>query len=271
MKHNKKRNTAFLYEALLREGTRAAVEQNLEKIKIVRDILCEHFNSSTELNKELKLYEALESNSVEEQYAEKFVKEVEARYEKLDKKTIFNEQTALINKINKKLGFNTYNSFVPNYKDLATISQIFNNSTPIKEKILLEQAVVEKIKIIKEDKLKETMQPIDNLLYKTFSKKFNEKYSSLLNEQKKLLTKYIESFQNDGLDLKIYLNEELERLKEQVEKSLEKEEIISNPTLVDKTKKALDYLNSFKQIKELSQDNLQKVLKIQQFVSEVNK
>ena len=29
MKHNKKRNTAFLYEALLREATRGAIEQDI--------------------------------------------------------------------------------------------------------------------------------------------------------------------------------------------------------------------------------------------------
>ena len=37
MKHNKKRNTAFLYEALLREGTRGALEQDVEKIKLEID------------------------------------------------------------------------------------------------------------------------------------------------------------------------------------------------------------------------------------------
>jgi hypothetical protein len=270
MKHNKKRNTAFLYEALLREGTRGALEQDLEKIVSIKNIILEHFNSSSELYKELSLYKALEENTVEEHLAEKFVKEVEERYQKLDKKRIFNEQTALINKINKKLGLKFYNSFVPNYKDLASVYQIFNNSMQIKEKILLEQQLIEKIKIVKEEKEKKVMRPIDNIVYSTFSNKFNEKYGSLLKEQKELLTKYINSFENNGIDLKVYLNEEIERLKIETKSALEKEEIKADQNMFVATEKTLNYLNTFRDVKDLSQDMLQKVLKIQQFVYEAN-
>jgi hypothetical protein len=270
MKHNKKRNTAFLYEVLLREATRGALEKDVEKIKTIKTIILEHFNPKSELYKELTLYRSLEENSVEEHLAEKFVKEIESRYEKIDKRTIFNEQTNLINKINKTLGAKIYDSFVPNYKDLATIYQIFNNSTPPKEKILLEQTLINKIKIIKEEKQKNSLQPMDNLIYKTFTNKFNEKYKGLLSEQKEFLTNYVNSFQNNGLEFKIFLNEELERLKENVIKALDKEEIRSDENMVDSTKKTLQFLNSFKDVKDLSQDMLQKILKIQQFVHEVN-
>ena len=269
MKHNKKRNTAFLYEALVREGTRGAIEQDVEKIKVIRDIICEHFHSSTELHKELSLYRSLQENTVEETIAEKFLKEVEARYEKLDKRKLFNEQTALINKINKLVGQSVYNTFVPNYKDLATISQIFNDSTPVKDKILLEEKIVNKIKIIKEDK-SDTLQPIDNLVFKTFANKFNEKYKTLLSEQKQLLTKFASSFENNGVEFKIFLNEEIERLKGEVAAALNKEEIKADANMTAATKKTLDYLNTFREVKDLSQDMLQKVLKIQQFVHEVN-
>jgi len=171
MSHNKKRNTAFLYEALLREGTRSAIDQDLEKIKNIRDIILENFNPSTELFKELKLYQELLDTKIEEKLAEKFLKEVENRYEKLDKKALFNEQTALINKINKTLGSKVYTAFVPNYKNLATISQIFKNKTSVKEKVLLEQQIIENIKIKNVIAEEKTLQPIDNLVYKTFSKK----------------------------------------------------------------------------------------------------
>jgi hypothetical protein len=270
MKHNKKRNTAFLYEVLLREGTRGALEKDVERIKTVKNIILEHFAPSTELYKELSLYRSLEENTVEEGIAEKFFKEIESRYQKLDKRAIFAEQSKLIGKINKTLGQQAYNTFVPNYKDLATISQIFNNSTSVKEKILLEQTVINKIKIIKEEKDKKNMQPIDNIVYTTFSKKFNEKFSSLLKEQKDLLNKYVSSFENNGLDLKIYLNEEIDRLKLEVKRSIDKEEIKSDPNMSVAVNNTLNYLNTFKEVKDLSQDMLQKILKIQQFVYEVN-
>lgn len=270
MKHNKKRNTAFLFEVLLREGTKGALESDVEKIKLVKNIIVEHFSPNSELGKELNLYKLLQDKTVEESLAERFVKEVESRYEKLNKKEIFNEQTKLINKINKSLGLNVYNSFVPNYKDLATIYQIFSDTTPVKEKVLLEQTVIEKIKVVKEEKLKNNLEYMDNILYKTFSKKFNEKYNNLLEEQKQLLTKYVGSFENDGIELKIYLNEEIERLKNELNKSLNIEEIKADPSMGTSTKKTIEFLDSFKHVKDLSQDMLEKVLKIQQFVHEVN-
>jgi hypothetical protein len=271
MKHNKKRNTAFLYETLLREGTKAAIEKDLEKAKLIKNFILEHFNKSTEMYKELDLFNCLKENSVEEQYAKEFLEEAKRRYDKIDKIKLFNEQTKIINKINKFLGFEVYNNFLPNYKDLATIEQIFNGNLPIKEKILLEQSIVNKIKIVKEDKIQnKQIEHADNILFTTFSKKFNEKYSSLLSEQKELLTRYVSSFSDGDLDLKIYLNEEIGRLKNKINDAFSAQDISSDKNMIEKTKKVSQFLEDFKTTKELSQDMLQKVLKIQQFVHEVS-
>ena len=91
-----------------------------------------------------------------------------------------------------------------------------------------------------------------------------------MTEQKEFLTKYVNSFENNGIEFKVFLNEELQRLKESVENALKKDEIKSDEKMMNSTKKTLEFLNSFKDVKELSQDMLQKVLKIQQFVHEVN-
>ncbi len=49
------------------------------------------------------------------------------------------------------------------------------------------------------------MQPIDNIVYKTFVSKFNDKYSdSLISEQKELLNKYIVSFVDNGIEFKTF-------------------------------------------------------------------
>ncbi len=270
MNHNKKRNTAFLYEVLLREGTRAALQKDLNKAKIVRDLIFQHFNPKCEMNKELELYRSLNDRSVEEEHAERYLREVERRYNNLNKTALFNEQSVLINKINKQLGTKVYNTFIPNYKDLATISQIFNPSTKVKEKILLEKVILDKIKIVNENK-KENLQTIDTVLFKTFSKKFNERYGSLLTEQKELLNRYVSSFSDNLVEFKVYLNEEIGRLKENVLKSLESEEIKSDDSMKEKTKQTFDFLETFKNIKDINHDMLQKILKIQQFVHEVGK
>jgi hypothetical protein len=44
MKHNKKRNTAFLYEILVKELTKSIIREDKERQAIVRKILVEFFN-----------------------------------------------------------------------------------------------------------------------------------------------------------------------------------------------------------------------------------
>ncbi len=266
MKHNKKRNTAFLYEALVREGTKATLNKDLQRLGIIKSILIEFFNPNTFLSEELKLYNALKNPQIDKSLNEKYLTEVKNRHMCLDKRQIFNEQTRLINKINKTLGTNIYNNFIPYYKDLATISQIFNDNISVKEKILLEQEILTHFDKLNEEK---GLQPIDNIVYKSFVNKFNEKYSSLLTEQKELLTKYINSFADEGLELKIYLNEELQNLNEKINKALENEHIKNDSYMLNKTKKLTEVINEFKKNKTMSQEMLENLLKIQQFVHEV--
>ncbi len=62
------------------------------------------------------------------------------------------------------------------------------------------------------------MKHIDNLTYKTFVNKFNKTYEKTLRkEQKDFLTNYIVSFSDNGLGLKSFLNEEISRLKKEID------------------------------------------------------
>ena len=267
MKHNKKRNTAFLYEVLVREGTKATLAKDLKRLETVKSLILEFFNNNTYLGAELYLYGCLKKPDVDKSLADKYLAEVKLRHSSLDKRELFNEQTRLSNKINKSLGHEVYNNFIPYYKDLATISQLFNDSTPVKEKIILEEELTKRF----EDKKQEQLKSIDNIVYKTFVKKFNDKYSNLLSEQKELLTKYISSFGDDGMELKIYLNEQLGKISERVQKALENSDIKADADMTAKTKKILDVINEFKTNKQISSDMMENLLKIQQFVHEVEK
>ena len=58
-KHNKKRNTAFLYETLIMEYTKASMAGESERKEAALAIVKKHFSRETQLYKELKLYQAL--------------------------------------------------------------------------------------------------------------------------------------------------------------------------------------------------------------------
>ena len=56
IKHNKKRNTIFLYEALVRELTKATVEKDQDRRETILDIVKEHFSTGTTMGREVCIY-----------------------------------------------------------------------------------------------------------------------------------------------------------------------------------------------------------------------
>lgn len=269
MKHNKKRNTAFLYEALVKELTKCIVNKNNDDKNVIVSILKEHFGKTKVLNRELSLYKTIiESRDLKRNVAEKILFEAKFEYENLPKDEIFKEQSKVIQKINKHLASNVFANFVPDYKSLATISQVLSGALPVKERVLLEETVIDNMCKEKEKINEEKMLPVDQLVFKTFMKKFNDKYgTNLMTEQKELLTNYILSFSDNGLGLKVFLNEELGRLKEETGKCLMLTEIKQNSALFNRTNKILEKLELFKE-KQFDQNMLGELLKIQFFVSE---
>tara|TARA_Y100001963_G_C6696800_1_gene407371 strand:- start:64 stop:876 length:813 start_codon:yes stop_codon:yes gene_type:complete len=266
MKHNKKRNTAFIYESLSRELTKAIVDNDLDTKQKVVTLIKEHFGKGSVLFEELSLYKALvDTTNIQEKVAERMLQETKIAHSQLDSKSVFDAQSKVIAAINKGLSTNVWANFVPNFKSLASVSAIFNSKTPVKKRVLFEQAVVQKMSVRTEAPKTEDLKPLDNLAYHSFITKFNEKYGDLLQEQKDLLNRYITSFADDGFELRVYLNEELSRLKTLVADATQN---IEEPVLVTKLKGIQEYLEGFRK-REFTGDDLNKVLKTQQLVQEL--
>ena len=268
-KHNKKKNSAFLYEALVIELTKAILKKDESSKTQIASLIKESFRFDTSLHQELKLYHSLtKTQNAHPRTAERILSEVLKQREVIDKKRLLSEQNKLVRKIKKMLPEDTFNNFVPNYKSLATIYQIFNQRSTIKTKVLLENQIIKGM-ILSEAKDKDQMVPIDNLVYKTFTKKFNTEYSGeLLKEQKELLSKFVSSFVDNGLRLKLYLNEEISRLKKDLKKSLMMEEIISDAAMTKKVQAIIESLEEFKN-EEPKKEMIQKVIKVQGLIHEI--
>ena len=101
-RHNKKRNTAFLYEVLIRELTKSIVRKDNNRKLAIVSILKEGFGKGTALYRELQLYkDVVSTNGLEPEYAEKFINYLKMEHEKLDKETLFKEQGTIISKITR--------------------------------------------------------------------------------------------------------------------------------------------------------------------------
>jgi len=269
LRHNKKRNTAFLYETLVKELTKSVVNDDVKKKKIVLSILKEYFKKDSILGRELRLYkDVIESRDLDFHTAEKILYEAKMVYwTGFKNQKVYDEQSEVITKVNKDLSKSIFSNFVPNYKDLATLSQIFNDDLSVKKRVMLEKQILSNM-VSKEKESKEKMKPIDKLTFKTFANKFNSMYGDLQEDQRKLLMQYVFSFSDDGLGLKTYLNEEIGRLKEIVKESLEIEEIKSDLTMLESTKKVINIMEGYKKQK-VNDAMIQQILKIQKLVKEI--
>lgn len=268
MKHNKKRNTAFLYECLVKELTKAIVREDKKRQLITKKVLREFFNKNSELAKELSLYNSLlDSKELTESFSRRLLEETKKDFYGLNRKKIFNSQTKLINVMNQQLGHEVFSNFIPNYKDLASIGLYFQDTKlNAKKRIMLESKLVNYLGR-KAETLTE-MKHLDNLEYKTFVKKFNTTYDrTLRTEQKDLLTNYIVSFSDNGLGLKSFLNEEIGRLKSAVALQIVEGSTTSNMENFKKVKQKLDNYTQT----PINQQMVEEIFYIQDLIAEVTK
>jgi hypothetical protein len=267
-KHNKKRNTAFVYEALLREATVAILRKDTKRRDTILNIIKKHFKPGSVLRRDLECHRSLyENQGLDAETSTKILREAKMASRLIDPAGLFAHQSRLISDINRDLEPAVFNTFVPNYKTLASIAQIFSQKAAPKDHVLLENEVISKM-----TENAEVTQPspdIDNVVIRAFTKKFNNKYETeLLDEQKELLTHYISSFADNALELKTFLNEEISRLKSQLEAAKKIDEIKNDDQMLEKTSTVIDRLNEFAQC-AIDDDTLLTIMKTQSLVKEI--
>ena len=264
LKHNKKRNTAFVYETLINEVSKASMYNLQERKNQALNVLKTFFCKGAPLREELEIYKSFEGlEDLDADTIEKIIFEAKAYASKLNADVIYESQTKIIDVINKKLGAESWNSFVRDYKRMATINQVVFNKTNPKKQVFVEKRLFELL--TKKDEASEKPFPnVNNLALKTFLQKFNSQYSSTLDEnQKTLLNKYVSSYKDEGLELKLFLYGEIDRLKEEVQKQIDKTDETSRLSLV------IEKINSY-QNKKVDKKLITEVIKMQSLVHELN-
>ena len=204
-KHNKIRNTGLLYEFLLRQITADVLNKD-DKSKAI-SIVKSRFNETTELGKELALYNIVVNKKFNnDAKADYFINEVIKERQKLNNSVLKREKYNLIKEIQSNYNLQKFTSSkVPNYKIFASTYKLFEfiNSLSPDEKTESFFNLVEHITTNNNDiKLSETITKLPNdedlriLTYKTLLEKFNNKYTKLSASQKNLLKEYINNISN---------------------------------------------------------------------------
>jgi len=266
--HNKKRNTLFLYEALVREYTRAKLDKDELRVNEVKSLFVEYFGEGKVLREELKLYRTiLDTRNSDKELAEKILEEAKIMFAGLNQKHIFQQQSSMIAKINRKLTPNFFSNYVPNYKDVATIHQIFNKKGDIPTRMLMERQIIMKMSSPRET-IEENAEKIDKYVIHSFLNSFNKKYSGLLENQKILLKKFMISSGEDNADFLVFMNDELGVISTSLSNAHKIAEAKEDKEIL---KKLAEVKIKFEKMKEeeIDESFLQKVLKFQKLIHEI--
>ena len=210
VKHSKFKNTAILFELLVKQITQEVLSNSTKNIS--EKIIKEFFSSNKELAKELKLYNQI----VKEKYssiddAKLFLEEVSKERTKLDENKLNKEKYNLIKTIKESYDLDKFlSSNLQNYKLLASVYKVFEAKTmgrkvEIRDFIesnntILEHVTHKKISAKQADTLyesfKQQSEDLRLLTYKLLIENFNKKYSNLDDSQKGLLREFINNVTN---------------------------------------------------------------------------
>ena len=210
VKHSKFKNTAILFELLVKQITHEVLSNSTKNVS--EKIIKEFFSSNKELAKELRLYNQI----VKEKYssiddAKLFLEEVAKERIKLDENKLNREKYNLIKTIKESYDLDKFlSSNLQNYKLLASVYKIFETKTlgrkvEIRDFIdsnntILEHITNKRIATKPTDTLyesfKQQSEDLRLLTYKLLIENFNKKYSNLDDSQKGLLREFINNVTN---------------------------------------------------------------------------
>lgn len=199
LKHSKKRNSALLYEFLVRHISKCLVEDNKQEANKALTISKKFFSEGSPLRNELKLFQSIMNSTVKSpESARKIVEYACKSAALMNSRMIDEEKSKLIKEINYNLSGNVYEYKVPEYTTYASLQILFNESRNKNKKM----DEIEKIKlkdslIFKLTEAKKVSEPVklnpeyNNAVYKIIVSKFHEKYNGRLTEnQKNILMQY---------------------------------------------------------------------------------
>jgi len=221
IKHSKVKNTGLVFELLVRQV--ASDTMNNRDSKALR-IIKKHYNSKSELSKELKLYRTIaEEKFATERQAEKFVEAVLRARNDINESQLRRDKYNLIKDLKSNyIVEDFFKSRVKNYKLNASTYKLFEyaEADDPKEYVSSKFTLIEHVQTNSKKpeiapSLTSEHKDVRILASKLVVDKFNEKYSNLGASQKKLLKEYINNVTN-SVKLKTYILSETSKLKDKI-------------------------------------------------------
>jgi len=225
-KHSKYKNTGILFELLTRQITSETISNAPPKAV---GILKRFFGQNSNLLKEYQIYHALLNKRFDkEASATVLLETLISAHSKLNKSSLRRERYNLVREIKDTYNIEDFfKAKIPNYKVYASVYNLLENKNAnpmsiVDSKVAILEHITNKNLPNKPKKeiVMEEYEKFDKetraLTYKMLMEKFNEKYSGLADNQRKLLKEYVYNVSNSP-KLKAFLNKEIELVKEELE------------------------------------------------------
>jgi len=217
IKHSKVKNTGLVFELLVRQV--ASDTMNNRDSKALH-LIKKHYNSKSELQKELKLYRTVsEEKFGTKDTAAQFVEAVLIARKEINESQLRRDKYNLIKDLKTNyIVEDFFKSRVKNYKVHASTYKLFEfaEADDPKEYVSSKFTLVEHVQARPKKQesapsLTSEHKDVRILASKLVVDKFNEKYSSLGSPQKRLLKEYINNVTN-SVKLKKYILSETTKL-----------------------------------------------------------
>lgn len=225
-KHSKYKNTGILFELLTRQITSETISNTSPKAV---GILKKFFGQNSNLLKEYQIYHALLNKRFDrEASATVLLETLISAHSKLNKSSLRRERYNLVREIKDTYNIEDFfKAKIPNYKVYASVYNLLENKNAspmsiVDSKVAILEHITNKNlpNKPKKEMVMEEYEKFDKetraLTYKMLMEKFNEKYSGLADNQRRLLKEYVYNVSNSP-KLKAFLNKEIELVKEELE------------------------------------------------------
>ena len=279
LKHSKIKNTSILFELLTRQITADVLADKTTKtVGIVKKF----FNEQTELGKELQLYKILSEKKYNSTLkANQLLETVIKSRNKLSNSKLRREKYNLIKAIKENYNVDDFmNARINNYKLLASIYNIFQSETT-NEQFNPEHIVNSKFTILENiagkkqtSQNKETFiaeykqkdKDLRLLAYQILVDKFNSKYKTLDESQKKLLKNYINNISNTN-SLREFVDSEIVKVKKYLKTELPK---VKDDITQIKLTEVINQIDALSKGKLVTEKQVLTLMRYYELVKEIN-
>lgn len=274
LKHSKFKNTGILFELLVKQ---IASDTLANKDSLALEVIKKHFKRGTELNKELKLYQALTKENFDSQYkAQEFVNIILEERNKLNEGILRRQKYNLIKSIKEAFVMEDFFKYrVNNYREFASVYKLFENTQSASPKeyvtcknTILETITKQNVEIVTENEdTAYTNQPkeVRMLAYKFLVESFNSKYTTLSEDQKQILRKYINNVDNSA-KLRTFVITEVRKLKKQLN-----EVNVSDKVAKIKLNETINLIDNITNSKVINENQILSLLRYHELLQELRR